>query len=59
VKSIFSVPAVAKFRVDLKYPNVAVDQFGNVGTWTMVYNQVGWTFNNLFMMCTPLLLKGI
>lgn len=33
------VPAVAKFRVDLKYPNVAVDQFGNVGTWTMVYNQ--------------------
>jgi len=33
------VPAVTKFRVDLKYPNVAVDQFGNVGTWTMVYNQ--------------------
>jgi len=33
------VPVVAKFLVDLKYPNVAVDQFGNVGTWTMVYNQ--------------------
>jgi len=33
------VAAVTKFRVDLKYPNVAVDQFGNVGTWTMVYNQ--------------------
>lgn len=32
-------PVVAKVRVDLKYPNVAVDQFGNVGTWTMVYNQ--------------------
>lgn len=33
------VPVVAKFRINLKYPNVAVDQFGNVGTWTMVYNQ--------------------
>merc|ERR1719153_1775455 len=33
------VPVVSKFRVDLKYPNEAIDQFGNVGTWTMVYNQ--------------------
>jgi len=33
------VPVVSKFRVDLKYPNKAIDQFGNVGTWTMVYNQ--------------------
>lgn len=33
------VAVVAKFRVALKYPNIAVDQFGNVGTWTMVYNQ--------------------
>ena len=31
---------VAKLRVSLKYPNLAVDQFGNLGTWTMVYNQV-------------------
>jgi len=30
---------VNKLRVDLKYPNVVVDQFGNEGTWTMVYNQ--------------------
>ena len=30
---------VNKVRVELKYPNVAVDQFGNQGTWTMVYNQ--------------------
>jgi len=30
---------VAKLRVSLKYPNLAVDQFGNLGTWTMVYNQ--------------------
>jgi len=28
-----------KMKVDLMYPNTAVDQFGNIGTWTMVYNQ--------------------
>ena len=33
------VAPVNKMRVELKYPNVAVDQFGNQGTWTMVYNQ--------------------
>jgi len=33
------VAVVAKFKVDLKYPNIAVEQFGNIGTWTMVYNQ--------------------
>ena len=33
------VAPVNKVRVELKYPNVAVDQFGNQGTWTMVYNQ--------------------
>ena len=26
--------------VDLMYPDAAVDQFGNIGTWTMIYNQV-------------------
>jgi len=31
---------VDKVKVELKYPNVAVDQFGNIGTWTMIYNQV-------------------
>jgi len=25
--------------ITLSYPNVAVDQFGNEGSWTMVYNQ--------------------
>ena len=30
-----------KYTVKLAYPNVAVDQFGNDGFWTMVYNQ-GW-----------------
>ena len=29
----------AKYTVKLVYPNVAVDQFGNDGFWTMVYNQ--------------------
>jgi len=30
---------VSKLRVDLQYPNIVTDQFGNSGTWTMVYNQ--------------------
>jgi len=30
---------VEKTRVTLSYPDVAVDQYGNKGTWTMVYNQ--------------------
>ena len=33
------VPVVSKTRMELKYPDVAVDQFGNIGTWTMIYNQ--------------------
>jgi len=28
-----------KYQIDLIYPNVAVDQYGNVGFWTLVYNQ--------------------
>jgi len=28
-----------KTTVTLAYPNSVVDQYGNVGTWTMVYNQ--------------------
>jgi len=33
------VAMTEKLRVTLKYPNLVVDQFGNKGTWTMVYNQ--------------------
>ncbi|XP_042225516.1 dipeptidyl peptidase 1-like isoform X2 [Homarus americanus] len=32
-------PIVHKKTVKLMYPNVAVDEFGNHGTWTMIYNQ--------------------
>ena len=28
-----------KVKIQLKYPDVAVDEFGNLGSWTMVYNQ--------------------
>lgn len=28
------------FKVELKYPNIVVDEFGNEGFWTMIYNQV-------------------
>ena len=35
-----------KFSVLLEYPNEALDQYGNSGTWTIIYNQVyicDWT----------------
>ncbi|CAG2104562.1 unnamed protein product [Medioppia subpectinata] len=28
-----------KFKVTLLYPNIATDEFGHNGTWTLVYNQ--------------------
>jgi cathepsin C len=31
--------AVERLTVFLTYPNTAKDEFGNLGTWTMVYNQ--------------------
>ncbi|CAG2174750.1 unnamed protein product [Oppiella nova] len=30
---------VNNVTVELQYPNIAVDEFGHKGTWTMVYNQ--------------------
>ena len=32
---------VEKLRLELVFPSSAMDQFGNTGTWTMIYNQVG------------------
>lgn len=34
-----TVSLVRRLRVNLKYPNVAVDEFGNLGHWTMIYNE--------------------
>ncbi|XP_067008532.2 dipeptidyl peptidase 1 [Anabrus simplex] len=28
-----------KLRIDLQYPNRAIDEYGNEGRWTMIYNQ--------------------
>ncbi|XP_054160423.1 dipeptidyl peptidase 1-like [Oppia nitens] len=28
-----------KVKIELQYPNIAVDEFGNKGTWTLIYNQ--------------------
>ena len=33
------VKTKTKYTVELLYPNMAVDQYGNQGFWTMVYNQ--------------------
>jgi len=33
------VKTKTKYTIKLLYPNVAVDQYGNQGEWTMVYNQ--------------------
>jgi cathepsin C len=30
---------VSTFQVKLSYPDIATDQYGNVGFWTMIYNQ--------------------
>ncbi|PSN58037.1 Dipeptidyl peptidase 1 [Blattella germanica] len=30
---------VSRIRVDLRYPDVAIDEFGNRGHWTLIYNQ--------------------
>ncbi|XP_076028654.1 dipeptidyl peptidase 1-like isoform X2 [Oratosquilla oratoria] len=32
-------PIVHKRRISLEYPNVVVDEHGNKGSWTMIYNQ--------------------
>ena len=30
---------VSTIEVELTFPNYVVDEFGNIGTWTMIYNQ--------------------
>ena len=34
-----SFNVVSKLKVELVFPNQVVDEYGNVGTWTMIYNQ--------------------
>ncbi|XP_069678160.1 dipeptidyl peptidase 1-like [Periplaneta americana] len=33
------VTVARKLRVDLRYPDIAVDEYGNHGHWTMIYNE--------------------
>jgi len=32
-------PVNIRYVIDLNYPDLAVDQFGNAGHWTLIYNQ--------------------
>ncbi|XP_049802511.1 dipeptidyl peptidase 1-like [Schistocerca nitens] len=34
-----SYEIVNEEKIHLSYPNVATDKFGNIGTWTLIYNQ--------------------
>ncbi|XP_049940816.1 dipeptidyl peptidase 1-like [Schistocerca serialis cubense] len=34
-----TVDPVREVKVTLSYPDVVTDQYGNVGTWTLIYNQ--------------------
>ena len=34
-----TVEPVKTLKIQLIFPNVVVDEYGNEGTWTMVYNQ--------------------
>lgn len=34
-----SFPVAHSIKLNLLFPNVATDQYGNIGTWTMIYNQ--------------------
>ncbi|CAG2181141.1 unnamed protein product, partial [Oppiella nova] len=38
-KCDLTVKLVDKIRIELQYPNTAVDHLGNRGTWTLIYNQ--------------------
>ncbi|KAK7101922.1 dipeptidyl peptidase 1-like [Littorina saxatilis] len=35
----FTGPFKSQLEVTLQYPDVAVDQYGNIGFWTIIYNQ--------------------
>ena len=35
-----SGPFSSQLEVTLQYPDIAVDQYGNLGFWTIIYNQV-------------------
>ena len=37
---VFVVNYKNKYHLDLAYPSVVTDEFGNTGFWTLVYNQV-------------------
>ena len=40
-------PAEVKLEVTLYFPDKAIDQFGNEGFWTLIYNQVIFIFDLL------------
>lgn len=39
IKCNKAIEPVQEINVQLSFPNVAIDDDGNTGTWTMIYNQ--------------------
>ena len=52
---LFLGPFKNQVEVTLQYPDIAVDQYGNLGFWTIIYNQVLF-YSPLLALCSSTVL---